>query len=311
MKNVYQFILFSMALLINSVFASESLETLVIDETLTLEGTLETPNTDKKVPLAIIVGGSGPTDRNGNQPTVQNNSLMYLSNALLEQGIATFRYDKRGVGKSQSASVNERALRFEHYANDIKLWIKKFRQQNKFSSISLIGHSEGGQLSAIAANLSDKYISISAPGMAADELIRNQLAGQPEQIRTEAGSILTDLKAQREVANVPQHFYALFRPSAQPYLMSWFKDDPQTTIKKVHVPTLIIAGEYDIQVPAEHAKLLNKAQPSSKLVIIPKMNHVLKTVSADKQDNIAAYSDPTLPVSEQLIKEVSSFIKAG
>jgi len=69
---------------------------------------------------------------------------------------------------------------------------------------------------------------------------------------------------------------SLFRPSVQPYMISWFKYDPAAEIANLEVPVLILQGTTDLQVHVEDAKLLAKAKPDAKLRIFDGMNHVLK-----------------------------------
>lgn len=73
-----------------------------------IDGTLIVPETSEKLPLAIIIGGSGPTDRNGNQQMLENNSSKFLAEGLYENNIATFRYDKRIVKQMKQRSVDEK-----------------------------------------------------------------------------------------------------------------------------------------------------------------------------------------------------------
>ena len=82
----------------------------------TLHSTLLLPkDTSKPMPVVLLLSGSGPTDRNGNSPMLpgKNNSLLMLAEGLASNGIASLRYDKRGVGESASAMVAEADLRFE------------------------------------------------------------------------------------------------------------------------------------------------------------------------------------------------------
>ena len=103
--------------------------------------------------------------------------------------------------------------------------------------------------------------------------------------------------------------YSLFRPSVQPYLISWIKYDPQVEIKKLTIPVLIIQGTNDIQVSVNDAKLLAKAKPSAKLVLIKNMNHIFRTLeSTDKAANAATYNDASLPISDELVTTITSFI---
>jgi alpha-beta hydrolase superfamily lysophospholipase len=82
----------------------------------------------------LIIAGSGPTDRNGNSPAIQgaNNSLKYLAEGLAAQGIASVRYDKRGVAESKTAASSESDLRFETYIHDAVLWGKQLRTDKRF-----------------------------------------------------------------------------------------------------------------------------------------------------------------------------------
>ena len=102
---------------------------------------------------------------------------------------------------------------------------------------------------------------------------------------------------------------SLFRPGIQPYLMSWFKFDPQTEIKKLNVPVLFIQGNNDLQVSVKDAENLAAANKNSELVIVDKMNHIMKIVDGDQQANLASYGNETLPISEELIDKIVSFIQ--
>jgi hypothetical protein len=75
------------------------------------------------------------------------------------------------------------------------------------------------------------------------------------------------------------------------------------------MPVLIVQGTTDLQVSLQDAKLLAKARPTARLCIIEGMNHVLKTVSGDKEKQMRSYIDPALPVPSQLVLETSQFIK--
>ena len=101
---------------------------------------------------------------------------------------------------------------------------------------------------------------------------------------------------------------SLFRPSIQPYLISWFKYDPQKEIKKLEKPVLIIQGTTDIQVSIEDAKKLSNANQKAKLIIIEGMNHIFKEAVLDRQKNVLTYSQPKLPIKKELVKVIVDFI---
>jgi alpha/beta superfamily hydrolase len=273
-------------------------------------GTLTTPKTFNKIPLVIIVAGSGPTDRNGNSTYTQNDCLKKLAYKLCDNQIASVRFDKRGIGESAD-STNESDLRFETYINDVKGWIEFIKKDKRFSKIIIIGHSEGSLIGMIAAknNNADMFISIAGAGWPADEILKQQLATQPKQVQDIADSMIDTLKAGKLVQNVPQDYYALFRPSVQPYMISWFKYDPAVELHKLLIPVLILQGTNDLQVSVEDAKNLTAANNKAQLNLIESMNHIFKIVT-DKQANIASYNDPTLPISAELVKDIVDFINA-
>lgn len=277
-----------------------------------IEGTLTMPESKLPVAVALIIAGSGPTDRDGNNPMMKNNSLKMLAEALAKKGIATLRYDKRGIAKSRAAGLTEADLRFDHYITDAKEWIYLLKQKKNFNQVVVIGHSEGSLIGMVASQgeNADKYISIAGTGKPADQLIRDQLKAQPAYVLDQSTPILDELVHGRTVEKIPMGFEALFRPSVQPYLISWFKVNPQVEIARLKKSILILQGTTDIQVSVEDARLLQEAAPSAKMVIIEGMNHILKNAEADPVKNMQTYSQPELPINPELIEAISSFISS-
>ena len=275
-----------------------------------IEGSLVSPEPNLTKTVALIIAGSGPTDRDGNNQAMTNNSLKMLAMELNKKGIASLRYDKRGIGKSREAGPKEVDLRFENYINDAKGWIYFLKNDFKFSRIIVIGHSEGSLIGMIASQDKNatKYISLAGAGEAADKILREQLKNQPPSITIQVNAILDDFVKGKTVANTPVELNSLFRPSVQPYIISWVKYDPQKELSKLKIPVLIIQGTTDIQVSTEDAKRLAKAQPKAKLVIIDEMNHILKQAPANRQLNIATYTKPDLPLKKELIENLTTFI---
>ena len=273
-------------------------------------GTLTTPDLSKKFPVALIISGSGPTDRNGNNPMMKNNSLKMLAEALAKNGIASLRFDKRGIGESKAAAGAESGLVFENYTEDVKSWINLLKQDKRFSKLIIIGHSEGSLIGMIAGAKADKFISVAGAGESADKLLKTQISAKSnKQIEEMTFPIIDSLKNGNTVKKVDPMLNSLFRPGIQPYLMSWFKFDPQTEIKKLNVPVLIIQGNNDLQVSVKDAENLAQANKNSELVIVDKMNHIMKIVDGDQQANFASYGNETLPISEELINKIVSFIQ--
>ena len=286
------------------------METPVILETKTgqIFGTLTTPKEFSKLPVVLIIAGSGPTDRNCNSSMLKSNAYKKLAYGLAENNIASLRYDKRGVAESKAALKNESDIRFDDYVNDAKEWIQLLKKDKRFSKVIVIGHSEGSLIGMIAGFKSDIFISIAGVGQSADKTLKEQLSTQPEEVKNLSYPIIDSLKSGKIVKNVDPMLNNLFRLSVQPYIISWFKYEPQIEIQKLNIPILIVQGTNDIQVGVEDAKRLSKANPKSQLVLIDKMNHIFVTVEGDKQANIATYNDPTLPLAEGLVKDITDFI---
>ncbi len=274
-----------------------------------ISGTLLVPNTTTPVPVALIIAGSGPTDRDGNQPNMKNNSLRFLAENLAERGIATLRYDKRLIGQSKTGQ-SEREIRFEDYITDAGKWISTLKQDGRFSKIIVIGHSEGSLIGMIAAHDSkaDMFISIAGASRSADQIILEQTKGLPADLYNETINIIDSLRNGKTVASVNPNLAKLFRPSVQPYMISWIKYDPSREIQKLEIPILIIQGTTDIQVSFDNAQKLASSNERAKLKIIENMNHVLKISEIDRNKNIATYMNPDLPISEDLIITITNFI---
>lgn len=271
-------------------------------------GTLTTPEKFSKIPVALIIAGSGPTDRDCNQVMIQCNAYKKLAYSLAGNNIATLRYDKRGVAKSIEAAKNESELRFEDYINDAKEWIQLLKKDKRFSKVIIIGHSEGSLIAMIAGTNADKFVSIAGPGQSFDKALKEQLSTQPKEIQNLTYPIIDSLKNGKIVNNVDPNLYSLFRLSVQPYIISTFKYDPQIEIQKLVIPILIVQGTNDIQVSVENAKRLSKANPKSQLVLIDKMNHIFRAVEGDRQANLETYNNFNLPLADGLVKEISNFI---
>jgi len=281
----------------------------------TIYGTLTIPNHTPTSPIVLIIAGSGPTDRNCNSGAgIQTNAYKMLCEGFAKNSISTLRFDKRGVGKSLPAMSSESDLRFETYINDVVAWISLLESDKRFSKVIVLGHSEGSLIGMIAAEKTQTggFISIAGAGRSADKILQEQIKSQlPPQLMIESNNILESLKMGKTVATVNPLLASLYRPSVQPYMISWIKYDPAQEIKKLKVPVLIIQGTTDLQVTMNDAKLLSAAKPGAKLEIIANMNHVLKDVDANVQTNLATYSNPMLPLKSGLVENLVDFVKNG
>lgn len=280
----------------------------------TLYGTQIIPTSHLPTPVVLIIAGSGPTDRNGNGPLAgENNSLKQLAEGLADHGIASIRYDKRGIGESSAAGAEEVDLRFDTYADDAALWIQQLQVDARFSSVTVIGHSEGSLIGMLATKnaTADAFVSIAGPAQSASQILRQQLQSRlPDPLWQQSEQILVSLEQGNSVTSIPLELHMLFRASVQPYLISWFRYTPAQEIRHLTIPALIVQGTTDIQVPVSEAQALKAAKPDAEFRMIEGMNHVLKAVSLDPQQQKASYSDPTLPVAPELVEGIRQFIHA-
>lgn len=274
-----------------------------------LHGTVCIPSGTAPFPVALIIAGSGPTDRDGNNPMMKNNSLKMLAQELAKAGIATVRYDKRGIAESSGAMKKEADLRFDDMVSDAKGWMELILQDKRFGAVTIIGHSEGSLVGMLAAEKASRFVSLAGAGEPIGKTLRRQLENQPKPLYDAACLALDSLEAGLMVKKVNPMLLSLFRPSVQPYMISWLKHDPAKIISSLRIPVLIVQGTTDIQVSVDNANSLAAANTGAKLLLIDQMNHVLKTAPADRMENMKTYSDPSLPLSPGLAEGIISFIR--
>ena len=272
-----------------------------------LQGTLTLPGGCGPVPAVLLIAGSGPTDRDGNSgAALQANTYRLIAEGLGARGVAVLRYDKAGVGSSRAAApASEEAMRFEMGAEDAALFLNQLRADPRISRVVIAGHSEGALLGVLVAERAaiDGYVSIAGAGRPVGVILREQLSKQPSAapLLAQANALLEQLEAGNTVSAVPPALEALFRPSVQPYFISWLKYDPAHELASLMAPALIVQGTTDSQVDVADARLLAAARPDAELLIIDGMSHVLKAAALDAAAQQRAYSDPTLPIVPELL----------
>ncbi len=318
MKKIVLF--FALIALIMNTFSqtdssSKFIESEIILKTPTgdLYGTLTIPVEKKSFPLVLIIAGSGPTDRNGNSAIgLTSNAYLMIARGLADSGIGSVRFDKRGIGASKNAMGSESELRFETYVQDAIAWIHLLETDKRFKELYILGHSEGSLIGILAAQQTkiEGYISVAGPGKSSDKILQDQLKDKlPIYLIAATNQIIDSLKAGKTVEKVDPNLMSMFRPSIQPYMISWFKYDPSNEIGKLKGDILIVQGTTDLQVKTEEAYLLSKGNPKAELLIIDNMNHVLKESSMDTKENMGTYNMPNMPLKAGFLEAIIEFIK--
>ncbi|WP_423978959.1 alpha/beta hydrolase [Klebsiella aerogenes] len=280
-----------------------------------LKGTLLTPN-QKTTAIVLIVPGSGPTDRDGNNPLgVHASPYRLLAEGLVAKGFATLRIDKRGMFTSAMAVEDANAVTIADYVDDVRAWVKVLRRQMYNPCIWILGHSEGGLVALASAQEEDVcgVVLIATPGRPMGEVLRGQLNANPENemLLKQALPIIDALEHRRrvDITNMHPALQNLFNPAVQGFLINAFSYNPCQLISTISKPVLVLQGQRDLQVKDTDARLLKAANPQASLVILPNMNHVMKEViSDDRKVNIASYAEPALPLAPGLIDSIEHFL---
>ena len=274
-----------------------------------IDGTLLTPIENDKPDLAIIIAGSGPTNRNGNQNFLKNNSLKKLALGLTENGIATFRYDKRIVKQILKNNVDKNMM-FDDFVTDASAVLDYFIEKNNYSNIYIIGHSQGslvGMLSAL--DKADGFISLAGAGNNIGDVLIEQITNTAPIFAEDTKRVVNSLKEGKTTTDFPVALSSVFNADLQPFMMNWMSYNPTDILKKLEMPILIINGTKDLQVSVKEAELLKAANEEAKLVIIENMNHVLFEIEGGDLENSKSYNESFREISPVLIKSITDFIK--
>jgi pimeloyl-ACP methyl ester carboxylesterase len=282
-----------------------------------LAGTLLRPAAAQAA-AALILPGSGPTDRDGNNPAgVKAGPYRLLAEGLAARGIATLRIDKRGMFGSEAAVADANAVTIPDYVADTAAWAAALRAATGVPCVWLIGHSEGGLIALAAAREVEGLcglVLVAAPGRPLGDVIKAQLRANPfnAPLLPAAEAAIDALAAGNPVdpASLPAPLLPLFRPAVQGFLIGAFALDPARLAAEVRLPLLIVQGGKDIQVPVTDAERLKAAKAGAVLAVLPDANHVLKDVAGESRaDNLATYQSPDLPLGQGVVATIAGFIQ--
>lgn len=282
-----------------------------------LKGTLLAPAAAPG-PVVLILPGSGPTNRDGNSPAgVNAGTYRLLAEDLAARGVTTVRIDKRGMFASATATPDANAVTIADYVDDVAAWVAVLRARTGASCLWLLGHSEGGLVAMAAAKARPDIcglVLVAAAGRPLGAVLREQLRANPANgpLLDQALPAIDALEQGRRVDTAAMHpaLQRLFGAPVQGFLINAFGYDPRQLLAGYAKPVLVLQGQRDLQVHEADARLLNDAAPQATLVLLPDVNHVLKTVTTDdRRANAATYADPALPLAPGVIDAIADFLQ--
>lgn len=280
-----------------------------------LAGTLVDAGDGK--PTMLLLPGSGPTDRNGDSPMgVKGGAYRQLADGLAAQGISTLLVDKRGMAASSKAVANANAVTFADYVADARGWISLLKERGA-DCVWLGGHSEGSTVALLAAQDSTDLcglVLIAGAGRPILDVMRDQFAQQlPPAMMAPIDAAFAEMKAGRlaDADTLPAPLRPMFGEDLQRFMISGYTLDPAALLEGITLPILIVQGEEDIQVAVGEAEALHAAAPSSTLLLMDKVNHVLKPVEpGDRAANAATYGRADLAIDPRVAEMIAGFIAA-
>lgn len=281
---------------------------------LELGGTLVMPRgATGRVPVVLIIAGSGPTDRNGNSLMgIRPNSYAQLAWQLAEKGIASLRYDKRGMpGTKGTFDITNMTM--DDFAADARVAAESLSRDRRFSRVVFIGHSEGASLALIAARQGAPVagvVHMSGLGRGVGAVLREQLSHQFDSATlVRYDTAMKHYLLGEQPADVPPQLAMLFVPVNRTFMRSMMAFDAPAAIRAVRQPVLIVQGATDLQASVADAERLHAARPDAKLVLIPEMNHVLKhDTDPTVAGQMGTYRDPSVPIMPDIVNAIADWI---
>jgi len=310
-------------------------------------GTLLLPDAGqgKKLPAAVLLAGSGPTDRDGNSKEISGpvNTLRNFANALVDQGIASLRYDKLGSGKTGLASItNPAAIGFNLYVDEARAAYAFVRARPEVNPqrVIFLGHSEGGLIALVVADqlkgssdAPEVLVLAAPPGFPYLETIQRQFTDQYTQAQ-QAGKVTKEqadnalMELDRAIASLKQTgkvpadittpaLKQIFSPTNEKFLAEAEAYDPRQIAATLPptLPVLVLHGTKDQQVgTADVQNLMQGFQTAGNtkaiLVELPDVDHVFKEVPGTPNP-VTDYGNPPLHFSSEAPARLAIFTKAN
>ncbi|WP_127125896.1 S9 family peptidase [Georgenia sp. SYP-B2076] len=288
----------------------------------TLAGTLTTPDGEGPHPAALLVPGSGPVDRDSNHRRMRLDITRQLSDALVAAGIATFRYDKRGVGESTGRF---RAAGFTDNVDDARAALEALAAVPEVDpgALTVVGHSEGALIATVLAAHTTLPVAgvvlLSGSATPGEELLRWQAARiaptLPKPVRVMLRLLRTDLEARvaKNHAKVKATTTDEARVDGVRINARWTREfmayDPRPDLGRIAVPVLAVTGGKDVQTdPADLHAIADLVRGPVETHEVPDVSHLLR--SQDGPASVNGYKkEIRRPVDKRVLELVVAWVR--
>lgn len=264
-----------------------------------LSGTLTYPIgyvQGKRVPVVLMVSGSGAQNRD--EEVFGHKPFWVLSDYLAKHGIASLRYDDRGVGKSTG---NAATCTSEDFAGDAKAGLDWLKERGLFSRVGVLGHSEGGMIAFMlgAEKAADFIVSMAGTGIPGDTLLAEQRNAALRLYGQRANQTVKQVR--EEVASQPKIAWLDF----------FMNYDPAPAIARTEIPVMAINGSNDVQVLPESnlgmiRKLLAGKNKKNFIKEYPNLNHLFQHCTPK---NALDYYHIEETCSSEVLQDIAEWIK--
>ena len=270
----------------------------------TLAGTITYPegwNGRKKIPVAIMVTGSGSQNRD--EEIYEHKPFLVIADHLARNGIATLRYDDRGFGASTGDAVNATTADLR---DDALAGLSLLRSRKEFKKVGIIGHSEGGEIAFMlgADEKVDFLVSLAGPSVQGDSIL-----------------LLQNMNALRQsgytMRLTKEYIRAQIKAQNSPWLNYFIDYDPVPDIQNIRCPALVLNGDKDTQVEAavnipsiENNLPRNRkgrfASNKSMIKVYPGLNHLFQRCGTGQADEYGKIEET---ISPEVLADIAGWIK--
>ena len=269
-----------------------------------VHGTICLPNSEEKEIAALIIAGSGPTNRDGSNPMLPNHSLEMLAHGLAENNIASFRYDKR-IFRMQELQLTENDLSFDDFIKDAITAVNYLKDSLNHKKIVIIGHSQGSLVGMIAAkDRASGFVSLAGPADKISVKIAEQISKKSPELGEDTKAKFRELHETDTIKQIDPFLKSIFKPSFLRFLKSWDQYDPKLEIQKLEIPILIVNGTKDRQINTTDAEELKVMGNDTELLLLENMTHILKS-----EDETRKNEEGELVLHPDLIPALTKFIQ--